>query len=309
MFRTAAFAARGDANVILTGETGSGKEMLARAIHINSARAAGPYVPLDCAALPDALLESELFGHERGAFTGAVVQQRGLLELAHHGTLFLDELEELSLTTQAKLLRSLEERQVRRLGGQSFVNLDIRIIAATHQELSAMVANKKFREDLFYRLSVLSIRVPPLRERAGDIGLLAGHFLDTFARRTGRPVLGISEAALLILGQYPWPGNIRELRNVIERGVSITSEQYLSPLDLPDALLQTSEQLGTMFRQEKRKSVETFERQSIQEILTRTSGNVTEAARISGMDRVVLHRLIRKYGIDSRTYRDPSGSV
>jgi DNA-binding NtrC family response regulator len=308
MIRSAICAAQSDANVVLVGETGSGKEMLARAIHTNSARGGGPYIPVDCAALPDPLLESELFGHERGSFTGAVAQQRGLLELAHHGTLFLDELEELSLTTQAKLLRSLEERQVRRLGGQCFVNLDIRIIAATHQDLNALVAAKRFRDDLFYRLSVLTIRIPPLRERAVDVGLLADHFLQTFVQRTAKPVLGISEAARLVLEQYPWPGNIRELRNVIERGVSITSKQYLSPLDLPDELLHKSEQMRTVFRQEKRKSVENFERQSISELLTRTRGNVTEAARISGMDRAALHRLMRKYGIDSHTYREPGTS-
>ncbi|MBI3695351.1 MAG: sigma-54-dependent Fis family transcriptional regulator [Acidobacteria bacterium] len=307
MFRNAACAAQGDANVVLLGETGAGKEMLARAIHTNSQRAGGPFVPVDCAALPEPLLESELFGHERGAFTGAVSLQRGLLELAHGGTLFLDELGELSLSTQAKLLRTLEERQIRRLGGQAFVDLDIRIIAATHQDLEAMVAVKKFRDDLFYRLNVLTIRVPPLRERAGDIPILADHCLQTFVRRTGKPVLGISAAALLVLEQYPWAGNIRELRNVIERAVSLTSEQYLSPLDLPDELLRKSQNMRVAFRQEKQKSVENFERQSITELLIRTQGNVTEAAKISGMDRAALHRLMRKYGIDSRAYRGPSG--
>ena len=213
----------------------------------------------------------------------------------------------MSLSTQAKLLRTLEERQVRRLGGQTFMDLDIRVIAATHQDLEGMVAAKKFRDDLFYRLNVLTIRVPLLRERAGDIPLLADHFLQTFVRRRGKPVLGISAAALLVLEQYPWPGNIRELRNVIERAVSLTSEQYISPLDLPDELLRKSQNMRVAFRQEKRKSVENFERQSITELLTRTQGNVTEAAKISGMDRAALHRLMRKYGIDSRTYRDGTG--
>ncbi len=307
LIRNATCAAEGDANVILTGETGTGKELLARAIHANSLRSGGPYIPVDCTALPEPLLESELFGHERGAFTGAVALQRGLIELAHGGTLFLDELEELSPPTQAKLLRVLEERQVRRLGGQSFVNLDIRIIAATHQDLSGLVAAKKFRGDLFYRLNVLSIRVPALRERAGDVALLADHFLQTFARRAGRPVLGASDAALLVLEQYPWPGNVRELRNVIERAVSVTAEPYISPLDLADEILSGSQQLRVGFREEKRKSVAHFERQSITELLTRTQGNVTEAARLCGMDRAALHRLMRKYGIDSRLYRAPGG--
>jgi DNA-binding NtrC family response regulator len=307
MFRSAACAAEGGTNVVLLGETGTGKELLARAIHTSSQRAEGPFIPVDCAALPEPLLESELFGHERGAFTGAVSLQRGLLELANGGTLFLDELEELSLPTQAKLLRSLEERQVRRLGGQVFVDLNIRIIAATNQDLEGLVALKRFRDDLFYRLNVLTIRIPPLRERGSDIPLLADHFLQTFARRTGKPVAGISAAALLILEQYPWPGNIRELRNVIERAVSLTSEQYISPLDLSDQLLRKSQQMHTAFRQEKRKSVEDFERHSITELLTRTQGNVTEAAKISGMDRAALHRLMRKYGIDSRTYRGHTG--
>jgi DNA-binding NtrC family response regulator len=307
MFHSAACAAEGDANVILLGETGSGKEMLARTIHTNSRRAGGPFIPVDCAALPEPLLESELFGHERGAFTGAVSLQRGLLELAHGGTLFLDELEELSLSTQAKLLRTLEERQLRRLGGQTFVNLDIRIIAATNQDLLGLVALKKFRDDLFYRLNVLTIRVPPLRERGGDIPLLTDHLLQTFVRRMGKPVAGISAAALLILEQYSWPGNVRELRNVIERAVSLTAGPYLSPLDLPEELLRKSQQTRGAFRQEKRKSVENFERQSIAELLIRTQGNVTEAARMSGMDRAALHRLMRKYGIDSRAYRTSAG--
>jgi len=296
------------ASILLIGETGTGNELLARAIHANSSRSAGPYIPVDCAALPEPLLESELFGHERGAFTGAVALQRGLLEMANGGTLFLDELEELSLTTQAKLLRALEERQVRRVGGQAFVDLDLRVIAATHQDLSSLVAAKKFRGDLFYRLNVLNIRVPPLRERTGDIALLAEHFLQTFARRAARPVVGISEAALLILEHYPWPGNVRELRNTIERAVAITTEPYVSPLDLPGEMLTRSQQMPAVFRQEKRKSVENFERQSITEALTRTQGNVTEAARICGMDRAALHRLMRKYGIESRLYRSASST-
>jgi DNA-binding NtrC family response regulator len=309
LIRNATCAAESDANVILTGETGTGKELLARAIHANSLRSAGPYIPVDCTALPEPLLESELFGHERGAFTGAVALQRGLLELAQGGTLFFDELEELSLPTQAKLLRALEERQVRRLGGQAFVNLDLRIIAATHQDISGLVTAKKFRGDLFYRLNVLSIRVPPLRDRTGDIGVLADHFLQAFARRAQKPVLGVSEGALLILEQYPWPGNVRELRNVVERAVSITTEPYISPLDLPEEILHKSQQMRVMFRQEKRKNVESFERQNITELLARTQGNVTEAARLSGMDRAAFHRLMRKYGIESRPYRPPTDST
>ncbi|MBI5280639.1 MAG: sigma-54-dependent Fis family transcriptional regulator [Candidatus Solibacter usitatus] len=303
MVRTAACAAQGDANVLLLGETGTGKEMLAKAIHANSARARGPFIPVDCAALPEPLLESELFGHERGAFTGAVSQQRGLLELANGGTLFLDEVGELSLFTQVKLLRSLEERQIRRVGGHDFVGLDIRIMAATHQKLEEMMAARRFRDDLYYRLNVLAIRLPPLRERPGDIPLLARHYLDACARRANARVLGISAAALLVLEQYPWPGNVRELRNVIERAVSISSEQYLSPLDFPEELLRESRNIGAGFRHEKRRNVESFERQSVAELLTRTKGNVTEAAKVAGMDRAAFHRLMRKYGIDSRGYR------
>ncbi|MEK7408141.1 MAG: sigma-54 dependent transcriptional regulator [Acidobacteriota bacterium] len=303
MLRGATCAAQGDATVLLVGETGTGKEMLAKAIHANSLRARGPFIPVDCAALPEPLLESELFGHERGAFTGAVALKRGLLELANGGTLFLDEIGELSLSTQVKLLRSLEERQIRRVGGQDLVGLDIRIMAATHQKLAEMVAARKFREDLYYRLNVLTIALPPLRERAGDIPLLANHFLQAFAQRTKKKVLGVSAAAVMVLEHYAWPGNVRELRNVVERAVSITAEEYLSPLDLPEELLRQSHEMRPAFRQEKRRSVETFERQGIAELLTRTRGNVTEAARIAGMDRAAFHRLMRKYGIDSRGYR------
>ena len=282
MLRHAACAARGDVNVVLLGETGTGKELLAKAIHANSARAAGRFVPVDCAALPEPLLESELFGHERGAFTGAVSLQRGLLELANGGTLFMDELGEMALPTQAKLLRSLEERQVRRVGGHEFVDLDLRIIAATHQKLEELVATRKFREDLYYRLNVLAIQLPPLRERAGDVPLLAEHFVQTFCRRVGRSVLDISSAARLILEQYAWPGNVRELRNVIERAVSIASGRQISPLDLPEELLRGSHQTRPGFLQGKRQTVETFERQSIGDLLSRTQGNVTEAARMAG---------------------------
>ncbi len=303
MLRSAACAAQGDASVLLVGETGTGKEMLAKAIHANSLRAAKPFIPVDCAALPEPLLESELFGHERGAFTGAVTLQRGLLELANGGTLFLDEVGELSLSTQAKLLRSLEERQIRRVGGGEFVGLDIRIMAATRQKLDEMVATQKFRDDLYYRLNVLAIRLPPLRERAGDIPPLASHFLHACARRAKARVLGMSSATLLVLEQYSWPGNVRELRNVVERAVSITGEEYISPLDLPEELLRKSRDVPAAFRQEKRRNVENFERQSIAELLTRTRGNVTEAARIAGMDRAAFHRLLRKYGVDSRAYR------
>jgi len=216
-----------DASVLITGETGTGKEMIARVIHSISRRSDKPLIKVNCAALPAGLIESELFGHEKGAFTGAINRRIGRFELAHRGTIFLDEIGELPLEMQSKLLRVLQEREIERLGGQGVLNVDVRVISATNRDLGKESAERKFREDLYYRLNVFPIRLPPLRERQDDIPLLANYFVDKFAVQFGKTMLGIERATLDRLIKYPWPGNIRELHNVIERAVILARGEYL----------------------------------------------------------------------------------
>lgn len=232
--------ARADSTVLISGETGTGKELAARAIHRDSTRARGPFVAINCAALTETLLESELFGHERGAFTGAVAQKRGRLELADCGTLFLDEVGELPPTMQAKLLRVLQEREFERVGGTRPVKVDVRLISATNRSLIDEVRAGHFREDLYFRLNVVTVALPPLRDRRADIPLLASHFLNRCASTTGRPIIGISAAAISCLKAYRWPGNVRELENAIEHAVVLGSTQEILPDDLPEAVRQAA---------------------------------------------------------------------
>jgi two-component system, NtrC family, response regulator HydG len=307
VLETVARVARSEANVLICGETGSGKELVARMLHRNSPRSAMPFVPLDCVSLADSLLESELFGHERGAYTDAKEQRPGLLETANGGVLFLDEVAELSLSTQAKLLRALQEKEVRRVGGRKLVPINIRVLSATNKNLSELIRAGRFREDLHYRLNVVTIRVPPLRERSGDIRLLAHHFFTTFQQRqSNRALLGVSEAAHLILEQYPWPGNVRELCNVMERAVSLIRGHYVAPGDLPEELLVPAagdpRSVGK-FQSRKREMIEHFERHYLQELMERTDGNVTRAAELASMLRPALQRLLRRHSIDPAHYR------
>ncbi len=296
-----------DANVLVRGETGTGKELIAQAIHAGSQRNEAPFVPIDCASLPENLLESELFGHEKGAFTGALASKRGLLESAVHGTLFLDEIGDLSPNIQAKLLRVLQERQFRRVGGRELLQVDIRVLAATNRNLEDMVRQGTFREDLFYRLNVVTIDLPPLRERREDIALLANHFLAQFCTKGGKTVQGLSSAALLILESYHWPGNVRELRNTIQRAVSLTDCNQVSPLDLPEYLVEavrgSSAPVGGAFRQEKGKVIRDFERVYLSRLLAEAGGNVSEAARRAGMKRSALHRLLARLGLQAMEFK------
>jgi len=296
-----------DANVLLRGETGTGKELIARAIHSGSSRNNAPFVPIDCASLPENLLESEMFGYEKGAFTGAVASKRGLLETAAGGTLFLDEIGDLSPTLQAKLLRVLQERQFRRVGGTDLLDVDIRVIAATNRNLEEMVRKGAFREDLLYRLNVVTIELPPLRERPEDIAPLANQFLGQFCKTSGKAVLGISSAAMLILQKYRWPGNVRELKNAIHRAVSLTDCNQITPLDLPQHILEAVRgaslpAVGT-FRLEKARAIRDFERAYLSKLLVETGGNVSEAARRSGMRRSALHRLLARHGLQTAEFR------
>ena len=225
-------AAGTDATVLLEGESGTGKELFARALHMLSPRADGPFVAINCAAIPETLLETELFGHEKGAFTGATQRKPGRFELAHHGTLFLDEIGDLPLALQAKILRALEEKRFERVGGTSTLHVDVRVVAATNRNLKASVAARLFREDLYFRLSVFPITIPPLRDRAADVAILARHFVEKFCRDLARAPLLLSPAALDELRAYPWPGNVRELQNCIERAVILCDGDTIHPSDL-----------------------------------------------------------------------------
>jgi two-component system response regulator PilR (NtrC family) len=244
LFQLIETVARTPSTVLITGESGTGKEMVAKAIHVNSLRRDRPFVALNCGAVPETLLESELFGHVRGAFTGADANKKGLVEVAEGGTIFLDEIGEMNPTMQVKLLRVLQERVFRRLGGTTEVSADIRVVAATHQDLPTLVACGKFREDLYYRINVIPVQLPPLRDRREDIGLLADRFLHGFATQMGKPVTGISREALRVLTAYHWPGNVRELQNVIERAVALEQSPVVLPETLPAHVRESGGALG-----------------------------------------------------------------
>jgi Nif-specific regulatory protein len=297
VYRFISRVASTDTTVLLRGESGTGKELVAHAIHANSARARGPLVAINCAALPDALLESELFGHERGAFTGALTQQPGRLELANRGTVFLDEVGELAPALQAKLLRVLEDRLVERVGGRKGIKIDVRLIAATNRNLEAAVDEGAFRRDLYYRLNVVAISIPPLREHLEDLPALAAYFTRKHAARCNRSVKGISPAARTLLSRYDWPGNVRELSNVIERAIVLGSSEVIQPDDLPEPLLESGarDDDATGFHGK----VAASKREIIREALQRSGGNVAQAARDLDLQVTYLHRLIKHLGVRS----------
>ncbi len=293
--RLARKAAASDATVLLGGESGTGKEVLARAIHEWSGRAEGPFVAVNCVALAETLLESELFGHEKGAFTGAIGRKPGKIELAGGGTLFLDEIGDISPAFQAKLLRVLQEKAFERVGGTQTLRVDVRVVSATNQDLKAMVAAGRFREDLFYRLHVIAIHLPPLRERALDVPALAARFVEASAADAKRPAVRLSAAALEAIRAYPWPGNVRELKNAIERAVVLCEGDAVEPEDLPpDVLLRGGAPLPAEGFHAR---VEAFRRQVILDALAECGGNRTKAADRLGLQRTYLSRLIRQYGV------------
>ncbi len=297
--------AASEANILVVGESGTGKELIARCIHANSHRAARAFVPVDCASLPEHLLESELFGHEKGAFTGAIATRRGLFEEANGGTSFLDEVGDIPLPLQAKLLRVLQERQVRRVGGNRFIDVDVRVISATHQNLAEMLQEGKFREDLYYRLNVISLPLPPLRDRPGDIPLLAYHFLRKYAAQSGKEVKGISPETLELLEAYPWAGNVRELQNVMERAVVLAEAEMINPVELPVSLRLPQKAPAALvadhlsLKKAKRQWLEAFEREYLVALLKKHQGNISQAAKTAGVDRKTIHRLIKRYRIAS----------
>jgi Nif-specific regulatory protein len=290
------------ATVLVLGESGVGKELVASAIHYNSPAADGPFIVFNCAALPESIVESELFGHEKGAFTGAVAQRKGRFEMADGGTIFLDEVGELSLPLQAKLLRVLQQRTFERVGGSKPVRVDLRIIAATNRDLPDMISKGQFREDLFYRLNVFPITIPPLRDRASDVILLADHFVTHSAAELGKDVKRISTPALNMLMAYHWPGNVRELENVIERAVILSDDGVIHGYNLPPSL-QTSAETGTSFGCGLEAKIQAVEYEMIVEALKNHNGNTTEAAKDLGLTRRILGLRMEKYNINYRTYR------
>ena len=301
--------AKGKATVLLQGESGTGKEVVARAIHQQSPRADKPFTPINCAAIPDDLLESELFGFEEGAFTGAKRRKKGLLEVADGGTLFLDEIGEMPPKMQAKMLRVLETQKLRRVGGTRDVEIDVRFVAASNRDLKAAIEDGVFREDLYYRLGVVVIDLPPLRERIEDLELFVAAFIDEFNRTMGRTVAGVSTESLRVMRRYSWPGNIRELRNVIERAMVLCEQEEIQPAHLPAELSDgrdPSEVSGSSEPVEElppdgldlKGVVTDLERRYIEEALERTDGNQTEAAKLLSISRDQLRYRLEKYGLN-----------
>jgi Nif-specific regulatory protein len=289
-----------DATTLIYGESGTGKELAARAIHDKSPRAAKPFIAINCAALPENLLESELFGYEKGAFTGAVAQKKGRLEIAEGGTVFLDEIGDIPLTLQPKLLRVLQQRELDRLGGTRTIPVNVRIIAATNRNLEDAVRDKTFRQDLYYRLNVVSLNLPPLRERRDDILQLADYFLKRFAARASRQIVGFSQEARVCLERYDWPGNIRELENALERAVALGSDELIVPEDLPEPLL---EKAGSGKVGGYHEAVADAKRRLITKAIQENGGNYTHAAKALGLQPTYLHRLMRNLNLKTENIR------
>ncbi len=292
LFQQVAQIADSDATILLTGETGTGKEVLARVLHANSRRSKGPFVALNCGAISETLFESELFGHIRGAFTSAVIAKQGLFQSANGGTLFLDEIAEMSLPMQVKLLRAVQEREVRQVGADYTTKVDARIITATNKDLADCVKAGTFRHDLYYRVSVVPLAIPPLRERRDDIPLLAQHFLKQSAKRSKKDVRGFTPAAMHRLMIYPWPGNVRELENAVEKAVVMSRQDMVLPDLLPT--VGVSSDLGLKPLTEAK---EEFERSYLRNVLQMTGGNISRAAQFAGRYRADFYKMLKKYGL------------
>jgi len=311
--------AKSNSSVLILGETGVGKERLARVLHVESPRSDGPFIAIHCGALPESLLESELFGHEQGAFTGATKARRGCFELAHQGTIFLDEIGEMPLHLQSKLLRVLENHEIRRVGSEKSITVDVRVIAATNRNLEEEVKAKQFRRDLYYRLNVVSLTIPPLRERVEDIPELVESYIDYLGPRIGCPLSGITEEALDALCEYTWPGNVREIINVLERAMLLCDNDLITIDDLPESItgpkevsLQELSQDPSIFPDEwlqkplkdaRRDILEQFERSYLTSLLTSTNGRVGEAAKKAGIDTRSLYDKMKQYGLNKKDFR------
>ena len=300
LLETVAQVAPSEATVLITGDSGTGKELIAGAIHFNSPRKDGPFVKVNCAAITETLLESELFGHEKGAFTGAHRLKEGRFRQADGGSLFLDEVSEMSLGMQVKLLRALQEREITRVGGEEVIKVDVRVIAATNKDLIQEVESERFREDLYYRLNVVTLNVPLLRQRKEDIPLLAQHFLSMFAEKNRKQIKGFTPQAMDQLLKYDWPGNVRELMNAVERAVVLSRSEYLDEQDLPLAIkdaLSAEEKSPSRYAVPADLPLEDVEKATILKTLESTDGNKSEAARRLGITRKTLHKKLKKYGM------------
>jgi DNA-binding NtrC family response regulator len=291
-----------NATVLIQGESGTGKELIARALHNNSPRRTRPFVALNCAALSEGILESELFGHEKGAFTGADQMRHGRFEYAQHGTLFLDEVGDMPMTTQIKLLRVIEQREIMRVGSNIPIPVDVRLLAATNQDLEALVREKRFREDLYFRLKVFPLQLPPLRRRREDIALLAAHFVEQMNRRLSRNLKGVSHATLQLMREYDWPGNVRELRNVIERGVLLAPGDQILPAHLPAELRRSADEPApaggsAVSLPTGGVSLAAVEKRLIEEALEKAGGNQVRAARMLEISRDTLRYRMKKFGL------------
>jgi transcriptional regulator with PAS, ATPase and Fis domain len=296
VFKLVARVAPTRSTVLLTGESGTGKEVVARALHYNGTRASGPFVTIDCGGLAESLLESELFGHVRGAFTGAIAARRGLFEIGDGGTVFLDEIGDIGPNTQAKLLRVLELQEVKPVGGNESVRIDVRLIAATNKDLRAAVQEGQFREDLFYRLNVVSIHLPPLRERPEDIPALARHFLQKYVGSNAKAIGGIAPETMALLEAYPWPGNARELENAIERAVAVSRHPVLLPEDLPRQVAGAPLGAGTgPSLSDGMLSLDEVTSRHLRRVLALTGNNKKRAAEILGIDRRTLYRMLERH--------------
>jgi transcriptional regulator with PAS, ATPase and Fis domain len=282
-------------NILITGESGTGKELAAKAIHYHSQRKEGPFIAVNCAALPGTLIESELFGYKRGAFTDAKSDKKGLIFEANAGTLFLDEITEMALTLQAKLLRVIEEREVRPLGDTVSYPTDVRIISTSNRDMKSFVQEGKFREDLYYRLKVIDLELPPLRERKEDIPLLIQHFIDKFSKEMKKKISAISEEALKSLLNYSWPGNVRELENIIQRAIILSQHETLLPVDFPDSIMGQKRD-GNIFERavQERYSFDQLLKEYIKKTMIETGGNKTKVAEILGIDRKTLYRKMKE---------------
>ena len=298
VFETLSLVAPSDATVLINGESGTGKELIASALHHNSSRKEGPFIKVNCAALHENLLESELFGHEKGAFTGADSMRQGRFELASGGTLFLDEIGDMTLQTQAKILRVLQEGELERLGGSTTIKVDVRLVAATHKNLNSMVADGSFRQDLFFRLSVVPLELPPLRERTEDIPVLADFFLQRYAEKNKKDIKGFHPQALMLLARYSWPGNIRELENTVERGVILCLGEQITPKELPPQMLPddfTTADVSVV--SQSGLTLKDMEREAIRATLEQTNGNKSRSAKLLGIARQTLLNKIKEYGL------------
>lgn len=299
LFETMALVAPSEATVIIVGESGTGKELIANAIHQNSPRKDQPFIKVNCAALPETLLESELFGHEKGAFTGAIARKQGRFQLAHKSSIFLDEIAEMAPATQAKILRVLQEREFEPVGGTQTVNVDTRVIAATNKNLEKEIEEGRFREDLYYRLNVVTVEIPPLRQRREDIPLLADFFLKPYAQKNRRLIKGFTPRATDLLMRYDWPGNVRELENIIERAVIMARGEMITPLEFPVDLQNLDEDLKeSRIDLTPGRSLKEIEKEMILRTLEEAGGNRTHAARILGISRRTLQLKLKEYGIN-----------